>query len=341
MGVKIKKRIKSIVLLSGGLDSALALKLLQEQGIEVIAVNFTSPFCTCDQKGKCFSREIANKFGVTYKVVDKGKDYLKIIRKPKYGYGKGMNPCIDCRIFMLKKAKKLMKELDAKFIATGEVLGQRPMSQYRKALEIIEKKAGLKGKILRPLSAKLLAPTEPEKKGWIDRDKLLAIEGRSRREQIYLAKRYGIDRYATAAGGCLLTHREFANKLRDLFEHKKRVTLNDIILLKIGRHFRFKNSKIIVGRNEQENKLLMQRKQKTDYIFEVPDYGSPIALLQGKKDKSTIQFAARLTAMYSDCKDEKVLVKYGRQKPIRSIIVEPLDKEDARRYNLSLKKMNS
>jgi len=330
------KKVKAIVLVSGGLDSTLALKLVQKQSIDVIAVNFLSPFCTCDQKGRCFSRETAQKFGVPYKVVSKGGEYLKIIRKPKYGYGKGMNPCIDCRIFMLNKTRKLLAELGAEFIVTGEVIGQRPMSQHRKTLRIIEREAGLDGKILRPLSGKLLPITEPEKKGWIDRKKLQAVQGRSRKPQFDLARKLKIEEFACPAGGCLLTLKEFARKLRDLFEHKKKVTANDILLLKVGRHFRFGKNKIIAGRNEKENKILTERKQKTDYIFEVPDFGSPISILQGKRSKEVIEFTAKLTAMYSDCKEEKVMVKYGNKKPIKSIMVKPLSKAESRRYNLTL-----
>ncbi|MCP2604965.1 7-cyano-7-deazaguanine synthase, partial [Candidatus Aminicenantes bacterium AH-873-B07] len=159
--------MKALALLSGGLDSTLAVKLVLEQGIDVIAIKFTSPFCLCNQKGKCYAIEVAKKFDIPIKVINKGKEYLKIIKNPKYGYGSGMNPCIDCRIFMLRKAKKYAKELGAKFIFTGEVLNERPMSQHFKALKIIEKEAGLKGKIVRPLSAKLLPKTEAEKKGWI------------------------------------------------------------------------------------------------------------------------------------------------------------------------------
>jgi tRNA U34 2-thiouridine synthase MnmA/TrmU len=335
------KKVKAIVLLSGGLDSALALKLVQQQGIDAIAVNFLSPFCTCDQKGRCFSREIAQKSGVPYKVVSKGKAYLKVVRKPKYGYGKGMNPCIDCRIYMLKKTRKLLTELGAKFVVTGEVLGQRPMSQHRKALSIIEKDAGLEGKILRPLSGKLFPITEPEKKGWIDRKKLLAVQGRSRKPQFDLARKLKVEEFACPAGGCLLTLKEFANKLKDLFEHKKKVTTNDVLLLKIGRHFRFGKNKIIVGRNEKENSILAKRKQKTDYIFEVPGWGSPISILQGKKNIEAIEFTARLTAMYSDCKDEKVRVKYGSKNPLKTIIVKPSSKVDSNRHNLTLQMKGS
>ncbi len=332
------EKVKAIVLLSGGLDSTLALKLVQQQGIDVIAVNFLFPFRTCDQKGRCFSKEIAQKFGVPYKVVSKGEEYLKVVRKPKYGYGKGMNPCIDCRIYMLKKTKKLLIELGAKFVVTGEVLGQRPMSQHRRALNLIEREAGLEGKILRPLSGKLLPVTEPEKKGWIDREKLLTVQGKSRKPQFDLARKLNVEEFACPAGGCLLTQNEFASKLRDLFEHKKKVTANDVLLLKVGRHFRFGKNKIMVGRNEGENKILAERKQKTDYIFEVPDWGSPISILQGKKSKEAIEFTAKLTAMYSDCKDEKVRVKYGSKSPLKTIIVKPSSKADSMRYNLTLQR---
>ncbi len=328
-------KVKALALLSGGLDSSLALKLVLEQGIDVTAVKFTSPFCTCDQKGKCFSVEIARKFNIPYKTMLKGENYLKIVRKPKYGYGKGMNPCIDCRIYMLKKAKQLMKELGAEFIVTGEVLGQRPMSQYKRALKIIERDSFLEGKILRPLSAKLLPVTEPERGGLIDRERLLTISGRSRKIQLSLAKEKGIDEYACAAGGCLLTQKQFAAKVRDLFKHKKRIKWSDILLLKVGRHFRFGKNKIIVGRNELENEMLLLRKQKTDYVFEVPGYGSPITILQGNKTKEALLTASKLTARYSDSRAKKVVVKYGRKNPVKRLVVEPATQEEADRLNLT------
>jgi len=212
--------MKALALLSGGLDSTLAVKIIQDQGIEVIALNFTSPFCLCGGKQGCASISMAKQLGIKLKIINKGKEYLKIIKNPKYGYGKNMNPCIDCRIFILKKAKQYAKKIDAKFIFTGEVLGQRPKSQHMKALRIIDKETGLKNKILRPLSAKLLPETEAEKKGWVNRDELLAISGRSRKEQISLAKKFNMD-FFCSGGGCLLTYKEFSSKLRDLFEHKK------------------------------------------------------------------------------------------------------------------------
>lgn len=320
-------KIKALALLSGGLDSTLAVKLLLDQGIDVKAVNFVTPFCLC-RKGGCGAYEVAKNLGIPLKTISLGKDYLKIVRKPKFGYGRYMNPCIDCRILMFKRAKEYAEEIGASFIFTGEVLDERPMSQHRKALQIIEAEAGLKGRILRPLSAKLLLPTEPEIKGLVDRSKLLGIRGRSRRKQLELAKELGLTSYACPSGGCLLTYKEFAAKVKDLFDHKKRISLNDIQLLKVGRHFRFGENKIIVGRNERENTILIKLKAKSDYFFEAQGCGSPITLLQGPKTKQAIVKAAQLTAYYSDQKTGVVNVKYGKKKLVRQITVNIPNKKE-------------
>ena len=322
------KKIKAIVLLSGGLDSSLAAKLVKDQGIELIGVKFISPFSSCNDEDHCHAKKIADQLKIPFKAIHIEKDYLKIIRKPRFGYGSGMNPCIDCRIYMLKKAWKFAQEIGASFLVTGEVLNQRPMSQHLRAFKIIEEETGLEGKILRPLSAQLLPPTEAEREGWIARGKLLAIKGRSRKLQLRLAEEFGIHEFSSPAGGCLLTDKEFSAKLRDLFAHKKKVDWLDIRLLKIGRHFRFGKSKIIVGRNKKENNLLVALKQKSDYMFKVPDWGSPISLLQGEKSAEAIQLAARLTARYSDCKDRFVKIKYGRKAFFRTIEVENLTNEE-------------
>lgn len=320
--------MKALALLSGGLDSALAIKLIKDQGIDVVALNFVSPFYLCNQKGRYTAIDVAKNLKVPLKIMDKGEEYLHLIRKPKYGYGKNLNPCIDCRIFIFKKAKEYAKKIGAKFIFTGEVLDERPMSQHRKALEIIEKEAGLKGRLLRPLSAKLLPETEAEKKSWIDRNKLLAIRGRSRKPQFELVRKFKLKGYASPGGGCLLTFKEFADKLRDLFKHKEKITRNDIILLKTGRHFRFDKNKIIVGRNEGENKQLLKLKQKSDIVFEVKGYMGPITLLQGPKTKKAIELAAKLTARYSDADRDKVLVKYVNEKLDKEVVVNQIrDKE--------------
>jgi len=305
--------IKAIVLLSGGLDSRLAVKLLQEQGIKVMALHFLLPFSGCCKPDCAFN--FTQMQGIALKIVDctEGKnfdEYIKIIKKPKYGYGSGMNPCIDCRIFMLRKAKDYAKKTKAHFIATGEVLNERPMSQHGKALAIAEKESGLEGKLLRPLSARLLPETEVEKKKLADRNKLLAIKGRSRKQQIALAKKYHIS-YPSPAGGCLLCEKEFVVKLRDLFKHKKRIYPVDVELLKIGRHFRINNTKIIVGRNELENKKLLKLAKRKDILLEVKDVPSPITLMQGKGNNK-IKKAAALTIRYSDVNEG--IVKYGKGK---------------------------
>lgn len=316
-----KAKAKALALLSGGLDSILAVKLILNQGVDVEAINFVTPFGTY-KKGESLAEEAAKKIGIPVETVILGQDYLRIVRKPKYGYGRNMNPCIDCRILMLKKAKKYAKAVGAQFIFTGEVLDERPMSQHMKALKIIDEETGLEGKLLRPLSAKLLPETEAEKRGFVDRNRLFDIKGRSRKRQIALAKELGITDYEWPAGGCLLTYKEFSDKLKDLFTHKRRVFLKDVQLLKFGRHFRFGENKIIIGRNENENRALLQLKAKNDYFFEVQCCGSPITLLQGSKNRKALEKAAELTAYYSDQKTRKVCVKYGREKLEKQIIVE-------------------
>ncbi len=317
--------VKALGLFSGGLDSILAAKIIKKQGIKVELVNFYTPFFPPKN-----AIEMARQIGTPIKDIDVTRDYLKMLRKPKHGYGSEMNPCIDCKIFMLKKARKYAKKIGAKFIFTGEVLGERPMSQNKNALQLIQKEAGFE--ILRPLSARLLPITEAERK-WVKRSKLLDISGRRRQKQIKLAKEFGIDKYPTPAGGCLLTDKEFARKISYLLK-KKNVTKEDLELLKVGRHFIYKNNKIIVGRNENENKRLLELKQKTDYIFEVPEVGSPITILQGPKTKDSIEKAAQLTARYSDTKDNKTIVKYGNKKLIKKLIVSILQLDEINKLRL-------
>jgi tRNA-specific 2-thiouridylase len=313
-------RVKALALFSGGLDSSLAIKLILNQGINVVAVNFASAFHSC-AKDELGEAEAAKQLGVPLKIVELGDDYLKMIREPKHGYGKNMNPCVDCRIFILKKAKKYAKEIGADFIFTGEVLDERPMSQHFGALKIVEEESGLKGKILRPLSAKLLPKTVMEKKGLVDREKLLSIRGRSRKPQIKLAEELNIKSYPSPAGGCLLTCSEYANKLRDLFHHKKRFSMADAALLRVGRHFRMGNNKIIVGRNEAENNVLKAKKPRNDYYFEAADVVGPTTVLQGVKTKKAVNTAAALTAFYSDTESAKVKINFGRESLSKFITV--------------------
>ena len=305
--------MKAVVLFSGGLDSILAAKLISKQGIKIIAVSFTCPFFGENDKEKI--KKIAETNGFNIRFIPLGINYFnKVVKKPKYGYGKYLNPCVDCKIYLLKKAKQYADKIKAKIIITGEVLGQRPKSQQKKELKIIEEESGLKGNLLRPLSAKLLEPTEAEKKGWINRKKLLAIQGRQRKKQLMLAKKFGIKEFKTPAGGCLLTYERYSKKLKELIDNKKNIDLNDLRLLKLGRHFRFNKAKIIVGRNESENKRLQKLKKKTDIELEVIDDVGPITILRNSKDINSIKKAAELTAFYSDSKKQNTKVKYNNKK---------------------------
>ncbi len=313
-------KVKAVSLFSGGLDSILAVKLIQNQGIEVFAFNIKSPFSALKNEGASEAELAAKQLNIPLEVVDAGKEYIKMVKHPKHGYGKNINPCIDCKIFFFKLAKKYAKQIDADFLFTGEVLGERPMSQHLPQLKIIEEEAGLKGKLLRPLSAKLLSETAAERKGLVDRSKLLDISGRSRKPQLKLAAEFGVKWYPSPAGGCLLTCKEYAEKLSDLYEHKKTVSASDVALLSVGRHFRLGKNKVIVGRNQAENKLILEKKGLNDFYFELPDVVGPNTLLQGPKTKKAIELAAGLTVYYSDAKTHKASVTYGR-KSLNKIMV--------------------
>jgi tRNA-specific 2-thiouridylase len=298
--------MKAIALLSGGLDSTLATKVIMEQGVDLVALNFVTVFCTCTNRGAtCLaSQKAVETLGIPLKVFNVSEEYLSVVKHPKHGYGRNMNPCIDCRIFMLKKAKAHMEESGASFIVTGEVLGQRPMSQRRDAMRLIEKEAGLEGFILRPLSAKVLPVTVPEKEGWVDREKLLKIQGRSRKPQMELAEHYGIQDYPCPAGGCLLTDPGFAKRMKDLMVHDPNFSLNDVHLLKMGRHFRFSpGAKLVVGRQEEENQKIQTFAQGEDILLKVSSFPGPLSLLRGKLDEGDIEKAAAITAHYSKAKD--------------------------------------
>ena len=308
--------MKAIGLFSGGLDSTLALKLIQDQGIEVIAVKFTSPFFQGAPDGRCRATEVARLMGMEFLKVPKGDVFLDMLRHPRHGYGSAMNPCVDCRIFMLKKAKAIMEEMGAAFVITGEVLGQRPMSQRRNMIELIERESGLEGKIVRPLSAQHFEPTEAERNGWIDRAKLLDIHGRGRRPQIALAAELGLSEFENPAGGCLLTDKNFAAKVRDLFAHQEQPTMHDIELLRIGRHFRAGSYKLICARNENECEALTRRAEAGEgWTFEPVKCAGPTVLLLAPTDGSgacsadMLQLAAEMVAAYSDGESPEVSVR--------------------------------
>jgi len=307
-----EKKKKVVALLSGGLDSQLAVKMMQKQGFEVSAVAIKTPFCDFDCGRGCgFEiRERADTLGVDLKTVYLGDEYIEMLKNPKHGFGSGMNPCIDCRTMMFKAAKKHMEEIGAEFIISGEVLGQRPMSQHGPALRTIEKESDLKGKIVRPLSAALLAKTEPEESGLIKRENLGMISGRSRKGQLELAKEYGIEDPPNAGGGCLLTDPAFSLRAKDLFGHIETPTTNDIDLLKIGRHFRLDQStKLVVGRNHNENEMIKSLALLDDVLFEARDHVGPVSILRGKNNVDYLDFAAQITLRYSDApKSESSIV---------------------------------
>ena len=268
------QNIKAIALISGGLDSAIAAKMVIDQGIEVFALNFHSPFCTCTSSNskynQCGATYFAQKLDIPIKSIFKKDDYLQIVKNPRFGYGKNINPCIDCRIHILEKTKEYMKEIGADFIITGEVLGQRPKSQMLNSLMTIEKTAELEGKILRPLSAKLLPSTIMEKENIIDRNLLLNIQGRRRNIQVELGRNFKLIEQYCAGGGCRLTDKNFARRLRDYFKYHETPTMKDMKYLMIGRHFRYNDIKIIGGKNETENLTLTSWAKDKDITIRIP-----------------------------------------------------------------------
>ncbi|MDC0153904.1 tRNA (5-methylaminomethyl-2-thiouridylate)-methyltransferase [Nitrosopumilus sp.] len=326
-----EKKKKVVALLSGGLDSQLAIKMMQEQGFDVSAVAIKTPFCDFDCGRGCgFEiRERADDLNVNLKTVYLGDEYIEMLKHPKHGIGAGFNPCIDCRSMMFDAAKKHMEEIDAEFIISGEVLGQRPMSQHAPALRTIENESNLVGKIVRPLSAALLPETDPEKDGLIKRENLGMIRGRTRRDQLDMAKKYGIENPPNAGGGCLLTEPQFGIKAKDLFSHTKNPTINDIDLLKIGRHFRLdEQTKFIVGRNKDENEMIKAIALPGDILLEAKDFVGPVSILRGSNPKKHIKFASSVTLRYSDAPDyEKAIVSVQDNDLVEEISSESAEEE--------------
>lgn len=304
------KKHKVIALLSGGLDSTLAAKMMLDQGLEVIGFNMTSIFCTCTpKKSGCpnLAAMMAKQLGIKIIFKAKGEDYMDVIRNPKFGYGSGINPCIDCRIYVFKKAKELMEKEGALAIVTGEVLGQRPMSQRMDAIIKIEKESGLVGKILRPLSAQHFPKTEIEKLGIVDRSKLLDISGRQRKQQLEMANSAKLEDVHCGAGGCLLTDKNMKKRMLDLFAHKEKVFLKDLARLKVGRHFRLDDkTKFVLGRNESENDFLSRDKKDDDLLLTPKDFAGPSALVESNPPQSVIDFVCNVIASFSKLKINSV-----------------------------------
>ncbi len=293
-----------LVLFSGGLDSILACKVLQKQGIMVRGLKFISPFFSYDlsdeQKQSSYKEKIFQKHGIPVEVVDITQDYLKMVVAPKHGYGRYANPCVDCKILMVRKAINLLNEFGASFIATGEVLGQRPMSQRRDTLRIIERDSGADGILLRPLSAKLLAETKPENAGIVDRSMLLAITGRSRKEQIRLARHFGITDYPAPAGGCVLADPILSKRFKKIFSMWPEFDASDCILAQTGRHFLMPGGAwLVVGRNKAENETMETLVKDGDILLKAKTCPGPLCILRRNKEGSDLVFAARICARYA------------------------------------------
>jgi tRNA U34 2-thiouridine synthase MnmA/TrmU len=319
-----KKLIKALGISSGGLDSILAAFVLKDAGVNVKWVTFETPFFTAEK-----SLKASRKYNIDLRVENITETYLEMLKNPKLGYGKNLNPCPDCHSLMFKIAGSFLEEEGADFLFSGEVVGQRPMSQSKNSLRYVEKNSGMEGYIVRPLSGKLLPETIPEKKGWIQRKDLLDLRGRSRKPQLKLAEKYGIDDFPAPAGGCLLTDKIFCQRLSDLVEFKKIIEISDYELLKLGRHIRISPfEKLIVGRDENENKKLEELSSKIDCIkIKAADYPGPLCILRGSGENMFT--AGGICAGYTKAPKDypcNILFERGGQELLKGIF--PVDKSE-------------
>ncbi len=303
---------KAVALVSGGLDSMLAVKVMQEQGIHVEGINFFTGFCVEGHTHAIRKKDqakpkrnnalwVAEQLGIKLHIIDIVDEYKDVLLKPKHGYGANMNPCLDCKIFMVHKALEWAEKKGFDFIVTGEVIGQRPMSQRKDTMPVVARESGAEDRLLRPLCAKNLPPTLPECEGWVDREKLYDFSGRNRKPQMALARQLGFDEWATPAGGCcFLTDEAYSRKLVDLWQGRgnREYTMDDIMLLKVGRHIRpAENYKIIVSREEGENNFLSGYKKIYTHLFATSHTG-PLALIDGEPTDADLEQAARIVARY-------------------------------------------
>ncbi len=321
--------MKALCVFSGGLDSMVATELIRAQGIEVLGLFFETPFFSSPT-----ALRSAQNINLPIKVIDIWGRHLEILKNPKHGYGENMNPCIDCHTLMIRKAGEMLEEERASFIVTGEVLGQRPMSQNRKSLSIVASESGFEGLILRPLSAKRLPVTIPEERGWVKRDELMGFSGRSRKPQMALAKKLNIEEYPSPAGGCLLTDKEFSRRLRDLLSSDAPFERRDIELLKLGRHFRIgSKTKLIVGRNRNENQTIRSLSKEKDLLLTTVSVPGPTVLASGDITPEVEARAASMTVSYSDAGDDELtelrLTSKGKDK---NQMAKGGDKKEFRHY---------
>ena len=294
--------MKAICVFSGGLDSMLAAELIRAQDIDVLALFFETPFFKADR-----AMVSARSMNLPFKVVDITKRHLEVVKHPKHGYGGNMNPCIDCHALMFRIAGEMLESEDATFIFSGEVMGQRPMSQNKKALTLVQKESGLNDLLLRPLSAKCLPPTIPEKEGWVKRENLKGFQGRSRKPQMSMAADLEINDYPAPAGGCLLTERGFSRRLKDLLTSNPEVIVPQLEILKLGRHFRLNDHvKIVVGRNKRENEKLKVLAVKEDIILNTVSVPGPTVLMSGDLLAGSIPQAVQITLSYSDAQEGEI-----------------------------------
>jgi len=332
--------MRCVALLSGGLDSILAATLMKEQGVEVLGVFFGTGFGPIPKKGEprvLPAETAAKEAGIPLEILDISQSYPEMLLNPRHGYGSAANPCTDCHILMLKCAKQYMQERDARFIVTGEVVGQRPKSQKKEQLEIVAEESGTKDILLRPLSARLLEPTLPERRGWVAREKLCAIRGRSRAKQFELAERLGVKNYSTPAGGCLLTEKEFAKRFFDLADIKGRenVAFEDLQLLKAGRHFRLgPDLKIIVGRNEDEN-IFLERNAGGKGLVEPVDHKGPVAVVDGDPGQEELHTIAEIVARYGQARSNPLArLKYTKDNISQDLEVKPMETSGPERWRI-------
>jgi len=322
--------MKAICVFSGGLDSMLAADVIRAQGIDVLALFFETPFF---RSGK--AKKSARAMDLPFKVVNITRRHLEVVKQPKHGYGGNMNPCIDCHALMFRIAGEMLEEEGAYFIFTGEVLGQRPMSQNKRSLNLVATESGLNGLLLRPLSAKLLAPTIPEEKGWVQRLRLLDFQGRSRKPQMEMAQRRDIVEYPSPAGGCLLTEKGFSRRLKDLLTSKANMETRELELLKLGRHFRIApHTKIVVGRNRRENEAIRTLSGKNDTILRSVSVPGPTVLVSGELSEKVLDIATAITVAYSDAGEgdaSEVRIE-AEARENRVVSVRTRDKGEFRRY---------